>query len=68
MQADDEFTLLIYGHYELVVIANRKRPCWNREPVYMDSWAAMLWFTAPEPPASWLNDKQQELQQLPLGL
>jgi len=44
-QADDEFTLLILGQQELVVIANATHPCWNRSPVYVDRWHSTIYFT-----------------------
>jgi len=43
-QADDEFTLLILGQQELVVIANATHPCWNRSPVYVDRWHSTIYF------------------------
>ena len=44
MQADDEFTWLIYGRHELVVIANWKRPCWKAQPMYKDNWSSTIYF------------------------
>jgi len=43
-QADDEFTLLILGQQELVVIANATHPCWKARPVYVDQWHSTIYF------------------------
>lgn len=50
MHLDHRFTLLIHGRQELLVIADWRHICWKQEPVYVDSWASMIWFTDPEQP------------------
>lgn len=46
-QADHRITLLIAGQHELVVIADWRRACWKGEPVYIDPWASVIYFTVP---------------------
>jgi hypothetical protein len=48
LNADDEFTLMICGQHELVVVANWKTPCWKWTPMYQDAWSSTVWFAPPD--------------------
>jgi hypothetical protein len=53
MPSDHRFALLVHGRQEVVVIMDWRQVCWKAEPVYLDPWASVAYFTAPEAPEPW---------------